>query len=92
MLNIEIVYGDTHKQKIYQLIVNKNCSARQAVAQHTSVILLDFPHADLTNAPLGVFGKIIKDDYILQEYDRIEIYRPLLINPKEARRRRAQKI
>ncbi|MFC2506885.1 MAG: RnfH family protein, partial [Kingella sp. (in: b-proteobacteria)] len=39
-------------------------------------------------APLGIFGKAVKDDYILRENDRIEIYRPLVADPKEARRKR----
>ena len=40
-------------------------------------------------APLGVFGKTVADDYVLQAGERVEIYRPLLIDPKENRRRRA---
>ena len=47
-----------------------------------------FPHADPA-APLGIFGRQVKDDTILQNGDRVELYRPLLIDPKTARRRRA---
>ena len=40
---------------------------------------------------MGVFGKKVADDYVLQAHDRVEVYRPLLIDPKENRRRRAAK-
>ena len=51
----------------------------------------DFPELDLNAAPLGIFGKRAKDDVLLRDRDRIEIYRPLLIDPKEARRKRVGK-
>ena len=64
-------------------------TAREAV--RLSPLAADFPDADL-NAPLGIFGRQVKDDTVLQNGDRVELYRPLKADPKEARRRRvAQK-
>lgn len=86
MLNIEVCYGTAGKQKIYRLQMVEGSTARQA-AQAVN-LCTDFPQAQPATAPLGIFGKAVKDDYILRENDRIEIYRPLLADPKEARRKR----
>ncbi len=87
MVNIEVVYGLPDRQALYRLQVADGTTARQAVLQ--SPVLQDFPDADI-QAPIGIFGKIVKDDTVLQEYDRVELYRPLLADPKEARRKRVQ--
>ncbi len=87
MVNIEVVYGLPDRQALYRLQVADGTTARQAVLQ--SPVLQDFPDADI-HAPIGIFGKIVKDDTVLQEYDRVELYRPLLADPKEARRKRVQ--
>lgn len=87
MVNIELVYGLAEKQKLYTFAVPKGTTIRQALAWCT--LAQDFPEADLT-APLGIFGKIVKDNTIIQQGDRIEVYRPLIADPKEARRKRAK--
>ena len=55
-----------------------------------SQILEHFPALDLDTIDMGVFGKAIKEDYELQAGDRIELYRPLIADPKEVRKRRAK--
>ncbi len=55
-----------------------------------SGLVEEFPEIDLERAPLGVFGRSCADDTVLRAGDRVEIYRPLQIDPKEARRRRAR--
>src|SRR5579864_2894497 len=50
----------------------------------------DFAGVDLANAPLGIFGKLARADHALKDGDRIEIYRPLMTDPKAARRARAK--
>lgn len=89
MLEIEIAYGLADKQQLYRLQVPENTQARQAVLQHAHMILRDFPHANV-HAPIGIFGKMVKDDAVLRNHDRIELYRPLLADPKDARRKRVQ--
>ena len=85
-VNIEIVYGTAEKQFLQSLRVPEGTTARRAVLQ--SGLAAAFPAADLA-APLGIFGKRVADDTPLLGGERVELYRPLLIDPKEARRRRA---
>lgn len=88
-MEIEVAYGTAEKQQLYRFRLPPNATARQAAL--AAPILRDFPEADPATAPLGIFGKAVKDDAPLQEGDRVEVYRPLLADPKEARRRRAAK-
>lgn len=88
MIKIEIAYGTADKQFLQELEVSDGTTAREAVLQ--SCLLIEFPEADIHHAPLGIFGKVVKDSTILREKDRVEIYRPLLIDPKDARRKRVQ--
>ena len=88
MLKIEVVYGLPDKQVLKKMNVQNGCTAREAVCQ--SGLNEIFSELDLQTAPLGIFGKSVKDETLLRDKDRIEIYRPLLIDPKEARRKRVQ--
>lgn len=88
MVEIEIVYGTADKQLLQRLSVSDGTTAREAVLQ--SRIAEEFPETDVHNAPLGIFGKAAKDDTVLRDKDRVEVYRPLLIDPKEARRLRVR--
>ena len=85
MIDIEVAYGTDKKQFLQQLAVEEGTTAREAVLQ--SGLSAAFPEADL-HAPLGIFGKRVADDTPLLGGERVELYRPLLIDPKEARRRR----
>lgn len=88
MVEIEIVYGTAERQLLQRLSVAEGTTAREAVLR--SRIAEEFPEADVHNAPLGIFGKAVKDDTVLRDKDRVEVYRPLLIDPKEARRLRVR--
>lgn len=88
MLEIEVVYGLPDKQVLKKMNVQNGCTAREAVCQ--SGLDEIFSELDLQTAPLGIFGKSVKDETLLRDKDRIEIYRPLLVDPKEARRKRVQ--
>lgn len=85
-ITVEIAYGTAEKQYLASISVPEGTTARGLVLQ--SGIDRIFPEADLATAPLGIFGKTVKDDTVLRHRDRVEIYRPLLIDPKEARRLR----
>lgn len=87
MLEIEIVYGLADRQVLKSMTVAKGTTVREAALK--SGLEVEFPELDLQQAPLGIFGKAVKDETVLRDGDRIEIYRPLLIDPKEARRKRA---
>ncbi|HFC8521462.1 TPA: RnfH family protein [Neisseria subflava] len=88
MLEIEIVYGLADRQVLKSITVAEGTTVREAALQ--SSLEVEFPELDLQQAPLGIFGKAVKDETALRDGDRIEVYRPLLIDPKEARRKRAE--
>ena len=91
MIEVEVAYALPEKQKIYGLLVESGTSALDAVKQ--SAILKDFGDIDLDSAKMGVFGQSIKAPakHILQVGERVEVYRPLIADPKAARRKRAEK-
>jgi len=86
---IEIAYATPGLQKIIECEVDPGISPREAVRQ--SGIDRYFAEIDPDSCDLGVFGKSIAEDYKLEDGDRIEIYRPLIADPKEIRRQRATK-
>ena len=88
MLEIEIVYGLADRQVLKSMTVVEGTTVREAALQ--SGLEVEFPELDLQQSPLGIFGKAVKDETVLRDGDRIEVYRPLLIDPKEARRKRAE--
>ena len=84
---VEVAYALPEKQQIAKLDVQAGATAREAVLQ--SGLERQFPGLDLQHAKLGIFGKAIKDSQVLQPGDRVEIYRQLIADPKEVRKRRA---
>ena len=86
-LNIEVAYAEPGKQSLLAFQVACGTTARQAVLQ--SALVTEFPHVDFAAAPIGIFGKKVKDSAPLREGNRVEVYRALLIDPKENRRRKA---
>ena len=89
-IQIEVAFALPHKQKIIALEVDSSSTVKQAVEASGIVALFD--DIDIDSAKLGVFGKAVKpDSYQLKVGDRIEIYRPLIADPKEARKKRAAK-
>ena len=90
-IEIEVVYGLAHKQKLVSLTVEQGTTVRQGAEQ--SGLVKEFPELDIAESKLGIFGKAVRnpDTELLKAGDRIEIYRPLLIDPKAARANRAAK-
>ena len=86
-ISIEVAYATPARQMIVECRVEPGTSPREAAK--LSGISRQFPEIDLDNGDLGVFGKSVSEDYVLQDGDRIEIYRPLIADPKEIRRQRA---
>lgn len=84
---IEVAYALPQQQVIIPVKIAEGSTATQAV--EASGILQKFPEIDLGQNKLGIFGKLIKPDTVLRERDRVEIYRPLIADPKEVRRQRA---
>jgi uncharacterized protein len=84
---VEVAYALPQQQHILPVKVAEGTTAEQAVL--ASGILKKFPEIDLAQNKLGIFGKLAKNDTVLRERDRVEIYRPLIADPKEVRRQRA---
>ena len=89
MIDVEVVYALPHKQRLIALQVAPGTTVEQAIRQ--SGILDVFPEIDLSQQDVGVWYRPCKLDRVLQQGDRVEIYRPLIADPKEVRRRRAEK-
>lgn len=86
---IEVVYGVPEKQRILTIITAKNTTVEQAIVESGMLSLFD--EIDLTKNKVGIWNRAAKLTDTLEEGDRIEIYRPLLADPKEVRKRRAEK-
>ena len=96
LIPVEVAYALPDRQEIIKLNVEQGCTALEAVRR--SNIDNHFPEIDLDDAAMGIFsraldGKLLPtpDVYQLEPMDRVEIYRPLSIDPKQARQTRAAK-
>ncbi|MFD2231370.1 RnfH family protein [Alkalimarinus sediminis] len=90
-VKVEVAYATPEEQKIVVVDVLPGTSMYDAVVQ--SGIANMFPQIDIDADKMGIFGKAVKNpkDHELREGDRVEIYRPLIIDPKQARLNRAAK-
>ncbi len=88
-VNVQLCYAAPLREYLRALAVAPGTTIEQAIIQ--SGILQDIPGIDLATQPVGIFGKKRPLDTVLRERDRIEIYRPLVADPKESRRRRSEK-
>lgn len=89
MIAIEVAYALPERQMIIPLEVETTCTVLTAVER--SGIAQDFPEIDPATARCGIFGTPVADPsrHLVRAGDRIEIYRPLLIDPKTVRKQRA---
>ena len=86
---VEVAFALPDVQRIVQLRVPEGTTLQEALER--SGITEHFPEIDLATADVGVFGKVEKKrDRVLREWDRVEIYRPLQIDPKARRAERAK--
>ena len=83
-LQVEVIYARPDVQKPIEVLVPKGATVRAAIER--SRIGETYPEIDLAVNKVGIFGELCSLDDTLQAHDRVEIYRPLLIDPKEARR------
>lgn len=88
-ISIELVYGLAHKQTLLNVKVDEQSTIEAAIT--ASGIMALHEEIDLSVNKVGVWNRTKKLDEILREGDRVEIYRPLIADPKAVRQRRAQK-
>ena len=85
---VEVTYATPQKQLVIPVNVDDGITVKDAI--ELSGIKKEFPEINLETDPVGIFGKHTTLDHILREKDRVEIYRPLIADPKEIRRQRAE--
>ena len=86
-LRIEVAYALAERQVLIPLHLPPHSTVEEAILR--SKIVEQFPEIDLSSAKVGIFGKLSKLTAVLRDGDRIEIYRPLLADPKALRKQRA---
>jgi putative ubiquitin-RnfH superfamily antitoxin RatB of RatAB toxin-antitoxin module len=86
-IHVEVVYALASRQKVLDLVLPEGTTVQQAIER--SGLLAEFPEIDLSKNKLGIWNKLAKADAVLRDQDRVEIYRPLIADPKEVRRQRA---
>jgi putative ubiquitin-RnfH superfamily antitoxin RatB of RatAB toxin-antitoxin module len=89
-LQVYVAYATPQREFIHPMRVAPGTTIGQAIEQ--SGVLASFPEINLVTQPVGVYGKKKTLDTVLRERDRIEIYRPLVADPKDSRRKRAAKL
>jgi len=87
MLSIEVAYALPQKQELVQLDLPAGSTVLRAI--EASGLVQKYPEIDLAKNKVGVYGKLAKLDAALRNRDRVEIYRPLIADPKEVRKKRA---
>lgn len=87
MLDIEVIYATEKEQIIFKAVVSEDSTIEQAIM--ASKVLEKYPEIDLLSAAVGVFSQRKKLSDGLNNGDRVEIYRPLIADPKQKRRAKA---
>jgi uncharacterized protein len=86
-IDVEVVYAKVGRQELIRLALPAGATLQQAL--DASGLLQKHPEIDLAAGKFGIFSKLAKLDTVLRERDRVEIYRPLIADPKEVRKQRA---
>ncbi len=86
-IHVEVVYGRRDRQKVVAVSLGEGATLREAVER--SGLQAEFPEIDLASNKLGIWNKLAKPDTVVRDKDRVEIYRPLIADPKEVRKQRA---
>ena len=86
---VEVAYALPDKQSLVSLEVEEGTTIKEAI--EASGVLDTYDQIDLTRDKVGIFSKFATLDTVLREKDRVEIYRPLIADPKKVRKERAAK-
>ncbi|MDP2901766.1 MAG: RnfH family protein [Methylovulum sp.] len=89
LIDVEVAYAMPDEQAVIPVTVPGHATVESAIC--ASGLLSSFPELDKTALDVGIFGSACKLEQPLKQGDRVEIYRPLVHDPKEARRQRAAK-
>ena len=86
-INVEVCYPLRDQQPVVKLKLDAGSTLQQAVEAYG--LLEKFPEIDFKKNKFGIYAKLAKADAVLRDRDRVEIYRPLIADPKEVRKQRA---
>jgi putative ubiquitin-RnfH superfamily antitoxin RatB of RatAB toxin-antitoxin module len=86
-INVEVAYATPERQDVAAIKLPAGSTVGQAI--EASGLLAKHPEIDLAKNKLGIYAKLVKIDTALRDRDRVEIYRPLIADPKEVRKQRA---
>jgi len=89
MFTVEVIYALLKEQLVFRVNMSEACTIEEAIVQ--SKIVDKYPEIDLKTVKVGIFNQIKNMSDRVSDGDRIEIYRELIANPKEARKKRALK-
>lgn len=89
LLSVELCFITPQRQFLRTLTVPQGTTIRQAIL--LSGLIMEFPDIDFNSLKTGIYSKIKTPDTVLKEHDRVEVYRPLEVDPMVARRRRVLK-
>ena len=87
MINVEVVYSIGKFVELIPLSVSEGTTVIEAIRQSGMIQL--HPEVEINSGNIGIYSRLCTEDTVLKEGDRIEIYRPLKADPKEARHQRA---
>jgi len=87
-INVEVIYALPGRQPLLRVQLAEGATVGDAI--RASGVLDEFPEIDLASNKVGIFSKLVKLDEAVRDKDRVEIYRPLIADPKEVRRKRAE--
>jgi len=88
LIKVEVLYALPHEQTLLNVEVPQDTVVEDAIK--ISGMLEKYPEIDIASNRVGIFSKLSKLDTVLRDRDRVEIYRPLIADPKEVRRKRAE--
>lgn len=88
-IRVEVAYALRERQAVLAVELEEGGSVEQVIRQ--SGILEAFPEIDIARSNVGIFGRPVSLDTLVRDGDRVEIYRPLIAKPRDARRRRAER-
>ena len=87
-INVEVIYALPAQQPLLRVQLPEGATVEEAI--RASGVLETHPDIDLAKNKVGIFSKLVKLDEKVRDRDRVEIYRPLIADPKEVRRKRAE--
>jgi uncharacterized protein len=87
-IDVEVIYALPEQQPLLRVQLAESASVEEAI--RASGVLEAYPEIDLSRNKVGIFSKLVKLDEMVRDKDRVEIYRPLIADPKEVRRKRAE--